>query len=285
MSRRQQTITLSLGETDKARLEELALELGVLWGERPNVTQLVKDIARRRLLVARNTDWSEERVRALVQAAGLLLDVGESDAAQALGNLLLERGEVTEPLRSELESRFRGVQASWRGIIDGCIRRAQPFRLLYQDAAERSWQFTVRYARIRFREKRLYLEIWSEECEGNEEIPALAHNWSLRLDRLQGVEIVPTSGQWRVGADTVEVEMHLYDRLAHAYLPRPEDAVCQWLEGQPVRQVVRRVTSTFWFLREIYPYGPECLIVQPEGIRERAWQRIQQMCRRYESPL
>ncbi|AGY58204.1 WYL domain-containing protein [Gloeobacter kilaueensis] len=281
MKRKQQTITLSLGNTDKARLENLAVELGVLWGERPNITQLVKNIAQRQLLVAHNADWSEERIGALVKAADLLLDVGEADAAQALGHLLLERGEVTGPLRDRLAERFQGVQASWRGIIDRYIRQTQPFRLLYQDAAERAWQLTVRYARIRFREKRLYLEIWSEECEGNREIPGLTHNWSLRLDRLQGVEVLPAPGKWRVGPDKIEVEMHLYEGLAHAYVPRPEDAVYRWLEREPVRQVVRRVDSTFWFLREIYPYGPDCLIVGPESVRARAIERFQQTCRRY----
>ncbi len=283
MSRKQQTITLSIGETDKAKLEQLALELGALWGERANITQLMKDIARRRLRVAHNANWSEERIRALVQAANLLLDLDQVDTAAILADLILERGELSVPLRAELETRYRGEPASWRSVIDSYIRRQQPFRLLYQDAAEHNWYFTVRHACIRFREKRLYLEIWTEESNGNSDTSALVHNWTLRLDRLQGVEVMPAQGEWRPALDYLDVELSLFGGLAYAYQPRPEDISCEWLADQPVRRVVRRITSTFWFLREIYAYGPDCLIVSPPDVRERAQLHLQQANQRYTS--
>lgn len=35
------------------------------------------------------------------------------------------------------------------------------------------------------------------------------------------------------------------------------------------RQIVRRICSTFWFIREILPYGKDCVVVSPDSVRER----------------
>lgn len=65
MSRKGQSITLSISERDKAELENLARELGMMWGDRPNISKLVEAIAQRELLITRNNDWSTDRIEAL----------------------------------------------------------------------------------------------------------------------------------------------------------------------------------------------------------------------------
>lgn len=45
MTRKGESITLSLTPEEKAELEQLALELGELWGDKPNVSQLIRAIA------------------------------------------------------------------------------------------------------------------------------------------------------------------------------------------------------------------------------------------------
>lgn len=54
MTRKGRSITLSLEESDKAQLEAIALELGMKWGDDPNISRLIKAIARRQLLVFPN---------------------------------------------------------------------------------------------------------------------------------------------------------------------------------------------------------------------------------------
>lgn len=49
MSRKGQSITLSISERDKAALEKLAREFGMTWGDRPNISKLVEAIARARI--------------------------------------------------------------------------------------------------------------------------------------------------------------------------------------------------------------------------------------------
>jgi predicted DNA-binding transcriptional regulator YafY len=40
------------------------------------------------------------------------------------------------------------------------------------------------------------------------------------------------------------------------------------LPDQPrVRRVVRKVSSTFWFLREVMQYAEDCVIISPESVR------------------
>jgi hypothetical protein len=46
MSRKHETITLSVSDSEKAELEKLALFFGCTWGDRPNVSKLIKAIAK-----------------------------------------------------------------------------------------------------------------------------------------------------------------------------------------------------------------------------------------------
>ncbi|MFN5836347.1 MAG: WYL domain-containing protein, partial [Pseudanabaena sp.] len=39
MSRKGESITLSIKERDKANLEAIAIELGMTWGDRPNISK------------------------------------------------------------------------------------------------------------------------------------------------------------------------------------------------------------------------------------------------------
>jgi len=46
---RPEAITLSLSPEEKAELEALAQQFGILWGDKPNISGLVRAIARKRL--------------------------------------------------------------------------------------------------------------------------------------------------------------------------------------------------------------------------------------------
>lgn len=283
MGRRGQSVTLSISDKDKAQLEQIAAEQGMLWGERPNISRLVEAIARRELLIGRNHDWSEQRILALQQALRALIDSGQVDQAQVIAALLLERNELALPLRSEIERLLSAPPIPWRLEIDRHIQHQMPFQLIYRDAADRSWNFTIRYAKIRFYEKRQYLECWCDETEGNQDLPALQHNWTLRLDRIPEAAITAINGQWRSGLDNLEAELHLLSGLAFAYQPRPEDRLNEWMADRPnTRRVVRRIANTFWFFREILPYGEDCIIVEPTALRNQFITKLRALYQHYE---
>ncbi|MFB2982020.1 WYL domain-containing protein [Microseira sp. BLCC-F43] len=284
MSRKGQSITLSVSERDKAQLEAIAQEFGMMWGDRPNISKLVEAIARRQLLIAPKNDWSPDRIRALKRAMDGLIDLGETEQAEILANLLLERGELSLPLRTEIESCLETIRSHWRTEIDRYILRQQPFQLTYQDAAGRLWNFTVRHATVQLHEKRQYLDCWCEETEGNQDIEELKHNWSLRLDRIpEEAAISPVAAKWRSNLDEIEVEMHLSGGLAFAYRAKPEDIVNNWLpDRQRIRQVVRRVSISFWFIREVMQNAPDILVVSPDSLRDRIKQKLLTLCRHYD---
>lgn len=283
MGRRGQSITLSIADKDKEQLEQIATEQGMLWGDRPNISRLVEAIARRELLIGRNNDWSETRIRALHQSIQALTDAGHPESAQIVAQLLSERSELPIPLRSEIERFLETPLAPWRLEIDQYIRRQVPFQLTYRDAADRPWIFTIRHARITPYERRQYLECWCEETEGNQDLPELQHNWVLRLDRIPDAALSAARGQWRPHLDYLEVEMHLLKGLAFAYEAKTADVSNEWLGDRhpPVRRVVRRVSSTFWFFREVFRYGEDCIIASPESVHERFKQKLHVLCEQY----
>ncbi|BAY20941.1 hypothetical protein NIES2100_06850 [Calothrix sp. NIES-2100] len=283
MSRKGQSITLSLKEHDKAELEAIALEFGMKWGDRPNISKLIEAIAQRKLLIGKNNNWSETRIRALHRCINALTDIGQIEQAQIIANLLLERSELSIPLRNEIERFLENLPPPWRLEIDRYILRHQPFQLSYQDAAGRLWNFTIRHAKITPHEKRQYLDCWCEETEGNFDIPELVHNWSLRLDRITDAAVTSISGEWRSNLDEIQIEMHLFAGLAVAYQAKPEDDINEWLPDQPrVRRVLRRVSSTFWFSREVMQYAPDCVVVSPENLRDRLKQKLRTLCQLYD---
>jgi hypothetical protein len=283
VTRKGRSITLSLEENDKAQLEAIAYELGMKWGNDPNISRLIKAIARRQLLVFPNNDWSRDRINTLNKARNLLIDAGQIEDALILAHLLLERSEITLPLRQEIKQFIAKPAAPWRIEVERYIRQQQPFQLAYQDAAERVWNFTISYAEIAQHEERQYLDCWCEETEGNRDIAELSHNWYLRFDRMADVAISPIKGPWRGQLDSIPVKLHLYRGLAFAYRSKTEaDEVNEWVADLPqVRQVVRRVTNTFWLFREVRRYGPECVILSPDAVRDRFKQELISMMEQY----
>jgi hypothetical protein len=283
MGRRGQSVTLSISEQDKTQLEALALELGMTWGDRPNISKLVEAIARRQLLVAPNHDWTKERIAAVNQARSALVDAGQIGAALSIALLLLERSELTLPLRTELEQFIARPALPWRVEVERYILRQQPFQLSYQDATERVWQFTIRYAEFATHEDRQYLDCWCDETLGNQDLPALAHNWGLRIDRIIDAAISPVTGPWRSGLATIPVELHLFRGLAFAYQTKTSnDVINEWAPDLPqVRRVVRQVPNPFWLIREVLRYGKDCELVSPDGMRHLLAQEIQSMYHHY----
>lgn len=283
MGRRGQSITLSISDKDKEQLEQIATEQGMLWGDRPNISRLVEAIARRELLIGRNNNWSETRIRALHQAIQALIDAGHPESAQIVAQLLSERSELPIPLRNEIERFLEKPLAPWRLEIEQYIRRQTPFQLTYLDAADRPWSFTIRHARITPYERRQYLECWCEETEGNQDLPELQHNWTLRLDRIPDAALSSAQGRWRSSLDYFEVEMHLLKGLAFAYEAKTTDIRNEWLSEltSPIRRVVRRVSNTFWFFREVFRYGEDCIIISPEPVKERFKQKLHPLCEAY----
>jgi hypothetical protein len=283
LSRKGQSITLSISERDKAALETLALEFGMTWGDRPNISKLVEAIARRQLVIAPNHNWANERIAALNRARTALMDAGDMEMAVAIARLLLERSELTIPLRAELEGFIASPAIPWRLELEGYLRRQQPFRLMYQDAAERTWQFTIHYGEIVLHDHRQYLDCWCVETEGNRDVPELHHNWCLRLDRIADANFTRVPGGWRGQLDTILVELHLFGDLAFAYQSKSnQDDSDEWLQEPPqTRRVVRRVSSSFWLIREVLRYGNDCEVVAPPTVRDRVRQAVAGLCERY----
>jgi hypothetical protein len=291
MSRKGQSITLSVSERDKAELEAIALEFGMMWGEDPNISKLIKAIAKRELIVGKNHDWQDSRIRALHRCIGALTDIGQNEQAEIIANLLLERSELSVPLRKEIEGLLNHSRPFWRLQVDHYILREQPFQLAYQDAAERVFNFTVRYAKISPHEKRQYLDCWCEETRDNNDVPELQHNWCFRLDRINEAAITEIAGKWRTDKsalalshlDQIDVEMHLLNNLAFAYQSKPEDKRVEWIpEKSKVKRVIRVISNTFWFIREIMQYSSDCIVVSPEDVRSLIQKKLINMSQNYD---
>jgi hypothetical protein len=287
MTRKGRAITLSLDEPDKIALQTIATQLGYTWGDNPNISKLVEAIAQHKLLIAPNNDWSQDLIGTLYQAMICLNDRGDSKNAQIISELLLNRSELKNPLRREIERLIETTQKqNWRKLLDDFIDEEKPFQLSYQDAAQRIWTFNIQFAEIVHRDRREYLDCWCQETDGNTDLPKLKHNWTLRLDRIADAALSPIQKQWRPDLDQIRVELHLYNALAFAYESKSNDVYNEWMPNQPqVRRVLREVSSTFWLFREILPYGEDCVIVSPAEMKHQFRNKLLMLCSRYDNEL
>ena len=283
MSRKGESITLSIKERDKANLEAIAIELGMTWGDRPNISKLVEAIARKQIQISKNNDWAGDRIESLARTYMLLIDYGELEKAQIIAHLLLERSEINNPLRRDIERFLEKPPEIWRHTIDRYIKQQQPFRLQYLDAAEHPHEFSIYYAKVATHDKRLYLDCWCEDIARTDTVPALQHNRSLRLDRIPPeAAITPIVAKWRSQLDQIHVTFNLSGNLAFAYKPRDEDIDNTWLDcNPPIRQIIRKISNTFWFYREIMPYAEDCEIIEPDDVREKFKEKVRSLYEKY----
>lgn len=283
MGRQGQSITLSISIREKQELEKLAVEYGMTWGEKPNISKLVKAISQKELLIAPNHDWTEERIKSLEEARQALIGIGKIEQAREIADLLLQRSELKGPFRQQIENFVEENQISWKQQIDEYIKKRQPFKLSYRDAADQEFQFNIIHGQIKLIEKRQYLICCCQETQGNEDIPELRNNWTLRLDRIQEAAITAIDSKWEIDLQRVAVEFHLYGRLAFAYKDvENQDRFISKLEGEPpTKRVIRPIFSTFWFFRSIAPYWEDCAIIKPENVRQRYLEKVKRLYERY----
>jgi len=82
MGRKEESVTLSLTQSDKESLEQLAIKHNCLWGKNPNVSRLIQQIAVGRLKVVAENDK-------ILETQALL----KSDHVKRLYELLKEQFE------------------------------------------------------------------------------------------------------------------------------------------------------------------------------------------------
>ncbi|MGD1906231.1 MAG: helix-turn-helix transcriptional regulator [Leptolyngbyaceae cyanobacterium] len=281
MPRHKETLTLSIPPGTKAQLDSLADRFGYHWGKSPSPSALVTAIAQRELRLGLPINLSPAQVQALQQAVGNLIDAGHVEEAKSVTTLLLDYGDLAPPLRQRLMQQVSLPAEGWRIQLEQLIQAQQPFHLVYGKPSGEFSEFTVRYAELVPYEKRLYLQVWCEEPGSRAEIAALQHNRSLRLERIQG--IVPVTGEWRGQLDTLAVELHLTGGLIHGYAARPEDSEDKLVAD--TRRVVRQISNLFWFFREVRSYGPDCIVVGPDAVRDRFAEEIATLYQHYFSHM
>jgi predicted DNA-binding transcriptional regulator YafY len=267
-----------LDTADEVPLSELARQIGYTWGSRGNVKAMVQAIAQGRLSVGESTAFTEEQRQALGRSAIAALERGEWQEAILLGKLIELNPSTDEKMLALVQARLEPLKKDWVKQIFTAIEEKQAFKLSYQDAAERPFQFTVCGAEFSPHERRTYLDCWCVETEDNQDVPKLQHNWSLRLDRIVEANIIPIKRKWRL-LDSVEVEMQFSGGLAHAYEPRPDDVAIEWSDETKI--VKRSIHNSFWLIREILRYGKDCKVVAPLEIYDRIRQQLAEALQRY----
>ena len=283
MGRKKDTITLSIPPGTKEQLEAIARRLNIFWGQTPSISGLLVAIAQATVEVGKPFTLDSNQVNALQQAIKALNDAGQVGEAQTVLALLIERGNLEPPLRQSLMKQLSQPTQAWRILIDDYRQKQQPFYLLYHNSQGQDLEYTVRYAEVRFFERRFYLLVWCEETQDVEndipELPELWHNRCLSFDGIRS--IVPIGGDWRGQLDSLKVYLQFRGWMVKAYKRKPGDDLEDETVGE-VRNIVRKVVSSFWLIKEVLRYENDCVILAPESMRDRLKQKIRTLCGLYD---
>jgi predicted DNA-binding transcriptional regulator YafY len=280
MSRKKDTITLSIPPGTKEQLEAIARDFQILWGKEPSISGLIVAIAQQEVAIGQQFTFEQSHVHSLEKAIKLLVDTGSLGDARILVELLLAKATLTPEHRQTLFQHVSQPDGGWRMEIERYCTEKKPFRLLYQNSQSEKLEYTVRYAEVGFHDKRFYVDAWCEEVPDTSDYPELVHNRCFRFDRIQA--ILPISGEWRdVGLDSLLVQLHFYRGLIKAYEFKPGIDEREEI-GDGVRRLWRRTSNPFWLLREIRAYGKDCEIIAPESVRLQAREDARSMLDNYE---
>ncbi|MGD1913080.1 MAG: transcriptional regulator [Rivularia sp. (in: cyanobacteria)] len=281
MPRKKETITLSIPPGTKEKLEKIARSLKIFWGKSPSISGLLVAIAEQSIDVGKPFELDSNQVNAFSQAIKALNDAGHVGEAQTILALLLEKGSLEAPMRQSLMKQIGKSVPAWRIQVEDLIKKKQSFYLLYQNSQSDELEYTVRYAEVKFFDKRFYLLIWCEETQDVEndipDLPQLWHNRCLRFDRIKSV--LPINGDWRYELDYLKVQLHFRGWLKKAYTPKEDDLEDKIIGD--VRQVERRVVNHFWLIREVSRYGKDCVIIKPDEVRSQFKKNLKFLCQAY----
>ena len=282
MPRKKETITLSIPPGTKEKLEKIARSLKIFWGKSPSISGLLVAIAEESVDIRKPFELDSNQVNALSQSIKALNDAGHVGEAQTVLALLLEKGSLEAPMRQSLMKQIGKSVPAWRIQVEDFIKKKQSFYLLYQNSQSDELEYTVRYAEVKFFDKRFYLLIWCEETQDVEndipDLPELWHNRCLRFDRIKSV--LPINGNWRGKLDYIKVQLHFRGWLKKAYTPKEDDLEDEIIGD--VRQIERKVVNHFWLIREVSRYGKDCIIVSPDEVRSRFRENLKSLCQAYD---
>ncbi|MGL6280824.1 MAG: transcriptional regulator [Microcoleaceae cyanobacterium] len=281
MIRKKETITLSIPPGTREKLEAIAQELDIRWGQKPSISGLLVAIAENSPQIKKLFTLTSDQQTALDKSIKAFIDTGDMNEATILVNLLLNQGQLELPQRQSLEKLIQNPLQAWRQKVEQYQLECQPFQITYRNPQQETLIYQANYSEIKSFEKRTYLYIWCEEIKDikNPDFPELVHNRCLRFDRI--LDIQSTKGTWRhEGLDFIEVYLHFYRGLVRSYESKKDDISCEDI-GE-IKQVIRKMISDFWLVREILPYGKDCQVVAPDSVRELIKKEVRSLCQSYD---
>ena len=92
MSRKKETITLSIPPGTKEKLEEIAERFNIFWGKSPSISGLLVALAEANPEIIKLHELDSAQEAAVAQSIKMALNQGDTELAQSLLNLLKEQG-------------------------------------------------------------------------------------------------------------------------------------------------------------------------------------------------
>lgn len=286
MQRQQTTLTLSVPTETKERLSALAERFDLRWGDKPSPSKLVAAIADGSLRIGEPSRFGLEEIKALIHAIKALYAGGDASSAKVLTSLALSYQEQFGSLETEQIYKAMADGAfAWRDTIEQAINARQPFVILYRGNKDVSSHYVVKYAEIRQIFGNWYVDIRSDDAvSSSKDLPELRENRSLRLDKIDKIVSTILPIPWAEdGLQSIIVSMKFFDEDAAFYERHPDDIDVSECVDDAVkyRMVRRKVTNSWWFIRDILRHGDNAVILSPNELTKKAEDRFQRAVGRY----
>jgi predicted DNA-binding transcriptional regulator YafY len=284
VQRNQTTLTLSVPPGTKDRLAAIAERLGLRWGEQPSPSKLVAAIADGSVSVGAPVGLTGAQAAALLEALRALHDTGHVPEARELAPLLTSTGHLGPDQRMAVYAELARSELPFRGVIEEAIAHRTPIVLQYLGLKGTPSQYLARHVELTIRERRWYVDIYTED-KPSADIPELAHNRCLRLDKIVSAVPVLHAERWAPELSSIVAQLRLHGEDARYYERHDDDVhVGDLVEtaAVPERAVMRRVTFSWWFVRDILRHGSACRVEGPPALVEVVAGHLRRASERYD---
>jgi hypothetical protein len=247
-------------------LRQLAQSRGKIRREpRGNIKELIEAIATEEIPLGEKMSVPVQE--ALLRVLNEAVSNGLTEDTQLISEWLAINTGANSAISVEAQ-RLAKLENDWVRQVKELIRDRCPFQIITPRGS-----YSVLWAEFWVPtegQRRRQLLTWCEESSSGE-LPELAHNRTFKLNR-QDVTVVPLVDKvWRYqGIDTINAVIELRGSLARTYQPRPEDVweeIVQ-VDNQVIRQVTKKIWSSFWLFQGVSRYGSDCIIREPMPLRQ-----------------
>lgn len=270
MTKKGQSITLSLQPSQKDAIELIALNNNCLHGNRGNISKLVSAIADGQLSVYNPHQFDYKTIVNFYLLWKTSLRMGKTDIAETVYKIVKDANPTDIPELKELHSYYESDSNDNIQLIKQFIKDKQCFAIEYSSIGGVLETLHIDHAYFVELNDASYLACHANEPNPKQGLEMLKGNWLLLASALNNADVTAIAGQWSYSLLSIPCVFELSNQMAFNYVGHPWDTNVFTDYNDKCKTTITRYVEFDWlFINEMVSYGVDCKILEPSSMVKR----------------